>query len=139
MTVSRSHFLRTREVFWKTVRKAPSSVLLTVSEPTPLPGYSGFMGESERNPTTAELKCLYRRDFTPADRSKFGIARDITAVIYISPIDLYAQFGNFRLDWNKVSLTFNGRRLSVRTARYEGEIFDSCVSVTLQCEPENKL
>jgi hypothetical protein len=65
---------------------------------TSINSFTDFTGDSIRDFDTnkIELKCLYDKTISDRDRDKYGIGEDITARVYISPLELKVKTNEYR-------------------------------------------
>lgn len=56
---------------------------------------AAFKGEGVRTVSSSvEMKCLYKKNISEIERQKYGLSQEVTAMVYISPLDLKAKTGS---------------------------------------------
>jgi hypothetical protein len=133
--LTRSKFHEVQRGFFNTVRQSPTccEIKETTVSATSL-SYSEFVGESDRTVKAYSIKCLFHRIVNNHDRDKFGLSKDVSAIIYTSPTILSAAMGKWQLDDTKIRVTLLGREYLVSAIFYSGHIeeYNSCISVELR-------
>jgi len=81
---------------------------------------SSFFGDNIKNWNgKLTLKCYYEKNISPKKREKFGIADEISAIVYVSPKELYEKTGKYRLSnlimkkATGIKVTFDSRNYSL--------------------------
>lgn len=137
MILTLSLFHRTREKFWTEVGKSPETVdFLEVSTSAPDDPMKVFTGDSVRTEVSNTFKCLYRRKFTPAQRTKFGLKSDISCVVFVSPKDIEKVYGSYKVDEKKFVFVFQDVRYVVDNFIYQAEQFGNCVAIEIRLKEE---
>lgn len=122
-------FQRYRAVFEQEVNKQPveaNIILAVIADST---GFTGFTGDKTPTYIDKVVKCLYKRDFSPFERTKFGLKDEVTGVLYIPPNNLIAAFGTWKLAETKIKVLLYGDTYGVGYVRFNGPMYDSCISV----------
>lgn len=89
--MTRFHYLRLQKTFFTRLNCscADSVVKITHPKATVINTFTDFTGDNKRSDeTTYELPCLYQRNISDKERSKYGISNDVSARIYVSPLSL---------------------------------------------------
>jgi hypothetical protein len=138
LTLTHTHFLRAREIFYQTVSKSPTSCTLRINEVVYSDDYSDFIGDSPRKKIDFKVKCLFTRNITPAQRDKYGLSELVTALVYISPKSLEQEFGTWKINRLKTTVIFYEEEFVIEGILYQGEIYDNCVSIVLQLKTADR-
>lgn len=133
--LTRSKFHTIQQNFFNAVRQSPTccSIKETTVIATSL-SYNEFVGESGRQVKTYSVRCFFHRVVNNHDRDKFGLSKDVSAIIYTSPVLLSKAMGKWILDDTKIRVTLLNREYLVSAIVYTGHVqaFDSCITVELR-------
>lgn len=134
-TLTRSKFHVIQQAFFNAVRQSPTCCTIneTTVSATSL-SYSDFVGESDRTTTAYKIRCFFHRIVNNHDRDKFGLSKDVSAIIYTSPNILSSVMGKWMLDDTKIKVTLFDREYLVSAIVYVGHVeeYGSCVTVELR-------
>lgn len=93
-------------------------VLFEIPAVTSVNKFTDFTGEGNRNftapATTYNFHCAYKRNLTDKFRTSYGIDDDITAIIYLSPLEVKKFTGtkefiaSVKVNTQKVRITLFG-------------------------------
>jgi len=79
--------------------KNNSLVKIELPKITSYSTYTDFTGESTVNfeaGKTLQMHCLYNRTISKIERDKFGIVEEVVSRVFISPLELKKQLGEYR-------------------------------------------
>lgn len=153
MLVSKSKFLYYQKVFTQKVEKTPYTIDLEVwgiknaafsldfsrafriGNAPDEDGFSleGFVGDSPRESYVYKFRALYEKEIPNRVREKYGIAKEVNGVVYLSPKHLLKTFKDYHLDWNKTKIHFEGRVQVIDKIVYLEEFteYGSCVGIQI--------
>lgn len=129
--------MQAKQKFYSTVMQLP--VVWTLIQTFPVrtdDAYLDFIGDNKRADNTFQIKALYRNQFSEWERTKFGIHKDVSGLLYVPPQVLEQTFGTFRLDWNTIKAQqpdqYEGQEpFVVDRVAYQEPLYKSCVAVIL--------
>jgi hypothetical protein len=133
--LNRHIFNSVAKTFHDRVQVSPNEVTLKIA--TPLKNefsYTEFVGESKiEYSNVVTVKALYNREISPKTRSKYGLDASASAIIYLSPKDLYEKLGRWHISESEISVNFLGIEYLVYKIFYDGHVpeFSNCISVTM--------
>lgn len=136
MLVSKGQFINYRSIFYNKIRKTPHYIELEVfslADNTESEEFSleSFVGDSPRTSVKYKLQALYEKIISDRMRDKYGLAKEVNGVVYLSPLQLTPILGTFYLDWNKTKIHFNGRVQVINKIIYLEEMYDSCIGIQI--------
>ena len=135
MIISTAKFRHYQEVFYKKICKVPFTVDIEIFSVTSSPvgefSVEAFVGDSVRTSKTYSFRALYEREIPARVREKYGLPKEVNGIIYLSPIALVQQLGDFRLDWNKTVIHFAGRSQVIQKIEYLEPLYNSCIGVQI--------
>lgn len=138
-------FVKYKKAFELTLNRVPTTCVLHIAEVVvpqtseeSVSDFTEFVGERERVIKHYTLKCLYRRDFSPMQREKFGYEEDITGVVFLAPDHISKAVGTEFLDETKITVTFAGFDYTASRVIRRGDLFNTCISIEITLvEPHN--
>ena len=137
MLITKSKFLGYQNQFYKKLMLTPYKVKLEVTKVTgaPTEGFSidSFVGDSTREPEFFEFRALYEKEIPNRVREKYGLAKEVNGIIYLSPKQLVPVLGDYHLDWNKTKVHFEGSVQVIDKVIYLEEFkeYGGCVGVQI--------
>ena len=90
-----------------------------------------FVGDSPRTSKFYEFNALYEKEISNRTREKYGLAKEVNGVIYLSPKQLIPELGDYHIDWNRTKVHFEGRTQVIDRVIYLEELFNSCVGIQI--------
>jgi hypothetical protein len=107
-----SKVVQLQNKFFKTVKGLPvKCTLIKTNLATSGAGTTGFDQLMKTTPKTADttytLQCLYKKTFTPFERTKMGLHESVTAVVWVSPLELKAKIGVDTIDKHDYQVQFS--------------------------------
>lgn len=125
--LSYRRFYKYQEHFRINVERTPSKATLVFSKVVSNGSFSDFTGDSERKNFTYEVPCLYRREFSEAQRTKYGLHDGIKGVIYIAPKHLQEVVGYWKFK-DKFDVVLNEINYGIDwPVIYQAPFFNSCI------------
>lgn len=97
--------------------------------------YDSFVGNSVRSvEKEVSMRCLYNRQLSEWAREKFGLTEDVSGTLYLSPILLFQEFGDWRIEGRKLLVTLIEETYRVQRVQYIGHIpkFNTCLAVEIR-------
>ena len=136
MLISKGQFTNYRSIFYNKLKKTPHYIELEVFSVVNAPSSNefsldAFVGDSQRTSTTYKFQALYEKIVSDRMREKYGLAKEVNGVVYLSPLQLVPVLGTFYLDWNKTKIHFNGKVQVINKVIYLEEMYDSCVGIQI--------
>lgn len=144
LQLTQAKFLQLQERYYKTVVNLPPPVV-TFQLFTAGGGdsFQQFIGEQSKSSVDKPIKCLYKRQISPYQRTKMGIDEDVEMVIYVPPKILIEQYGTFQLDYKKLNVVFNdglNNEVYVVNKMVFGEpLYNSCIYVEYHLKSKTKI
>lgn len=117
--------------FRKTVEINPASCTLMKENVTSTGDFTDFTGDSDRTTVSYNFKCLYKREFQPAERTKYGLHGNESGIIWLAPDHLATQFGTWKVDVRKWYVKLAESIFIVDRVVYEEPLFGSCLAIRL--------
>jgi hypothetical protein len=103
--------------------------------------YEAFVGDSTRTTQEYPVHCLYKRELSLNERSKYGVSKDTDMVVWIPPkeVQQYADIsgGSFKIDEMKTKIRFNdidytsGQVLLIDKKIYKSPAYGTCFCIEL--------
>lgn len=141
LRVSRVKFLMYQREFYRQVEANPLFCNLVISTvETAQSDYDKFIGNSPLTTKTYTVRTLFDFEATGQKREKFGIAEDVDAVIFLSPLSL-KKLGiteDIREIKNRVSIVFKGEPFLIDSVLYLEEMYGSYVAMQLNLKTDFK-
>ena len=138
MLITKSKFLGYQNQFYQKLRNTPYKIKLeivrVVSESTSGEfSLDAFVGDSSREPEFFEFRALYEKEIPNRVREKYGLAKEVNGVVYLSPKQLVPVLGDYHLDWNKTKVHFEGSVQVIDKIIYLEEFkeYGGCVGVQI--------
>ena len=136
MIVTRSLFLHYQEVFYQKLLKTPFTIQLefiTVekSEDTEKFSMKDFVGNAARSSKLHTFNALYEREIPTRTREKYGLAKEVNGIVYLSPKQLIPVIGTFQLNWNTTKVHFAGRVQVIQKIELLEPLYNSCIGLQL--------
>jgi hypothetical protein len=143
ITLPKNKFLRFQDNFYRQVIALPMKLTFiekivddSADDYDKLVKAAGYSTESKT------VRCMYRTNFTPWERTKFGLAQDATAIAYIPPQELIDLYGKFRLNFKTFDVQhtdlFNNEIYVVNKVKFQEPLYDSCICVELHLQSKVK-
>lgn len=136
--ITQARLIKYRDTFQREVSKQDISVELTLTTTTTDGAFTDFTGDSTRNPNTYLVPCLYKRQFSTHERTKYGLSDDVTGVIYMAPKDLEKIVGKWRFSKQEVKVNLHDIDYLVESVVYNAPHFDTCISVEMRLKDPDK-
>ena len=114
-------FKRLQKLFFDKVTRGTnlSTINLDFIEVEHTTSFAKFTGDGNRSvSTTVILKCFYMRNISDKQREKFGVNQDVTAIVYVSPLELEKKFGSITLP-DYVRKSYSQLKISFLEKNYE--------------------
>ena len=137
MLITKSKFLGYQNQFYKKLMLTPYKVKLEVTKVTgsPTEGFSidSFVGDSTREPEFFEFRALYEKEIPNRVREKYGLAKEVNGIVYLSPKQLVPVLGDYHLDWNRTKVHFEGSIQVIDKIIYLEEFkeYGGCIGVQI--------
>jgi len=137
MLITKSKFLGYQNQFYKKLMLTPYKIKLEVVKVTETPsdGFSidSFVGDSAREPEFFEFRALYEKEIPNRVREKYGLAKEVNGIVYLSPKQLIPVLGDYHLDWNRTKVHFEGSIQVIDKIIYLEEFkeYGGCVGVQI--------
>lgn len=135
MILTRSHFRRFQEAFYRKLLNTPFTVELEtvqiISTPTEDFSLADFVGDNPRIPSNHRFQALYEREIPKRVREKYGLPSEVNGVVYLSPLQLVPVLGTFKLDWNKTKVHFTEHTQVIEKIEYLEPLYESCIGIQL--------
>lgn len=138
MLITKGKFLQYQEMFYKKLMQTPYKVQLEVVsvEPVDAPeefSMDAFVGDSLRTSKLYEFRALYEKDIPNRTREKYGLAREVNGIIYLSPKQLIPKLGDYHIDWNCTKVHFEGSVQVIDKVVYIEEFkeYGGCVGIQI--------
>jgi hypothetical protein len=131
--LTKGRFLSLQGKFYRKVTASPMKIdLVVVTAITPADDYDAFVGDSDRTSKTYSFPCLYKRQLSDYDRTKYGLTAEINGLIWLSPIDIKKQLPDFHIDKALVTSIFAGKKQVLDQVDYLEPYYDTCIAVFLK-------
>lgn len=134
----KTKFLQYQNLFYKKLLATPYKIQLEVItihkvEPTDEFSMDAFVGDSPRSSKFYEFRALYEKEISNRTRDKYGLPKEVNGVVYLSPKQLVAKFGDYHLDWNRTKVHFEGHTQVIDRVIYLEEFkeYGSCIGVQI--------
>jgi len=120
--ITPSKFAQLQKLFFSKVTTCcnPSTVTLNFIKLTTNGDYADFTGDSERDiDQEITLRCFYDRNLSDKRREKYGVSTEVTDIVFISPLELKAKYGNIRFpeyilsSFSQISVGFLGKHYEI--------------------------
>lgn len=138
MLVTKTKFLNYQNTFYRKLQATPYKIQLEIVtiqkvEPTEEFSMDAFVGDSPRTSEFFEFRALYEKEIPNRTREKYGLPKEVNGIVYLSPKQLVPKFGDYRLDWNKTKIHFEGRTQVIDKIIYLEEFkeYGSCVGIQI--------
>lgn len=138
MLIPKNKFFQYQSIFYNKLLSVPYKIQLevvTVQKVDHTGEFSmdAFVGDSPRTSEFYEFRALYEKEISNRTREKFGLPKEVNGVVYLSPKQLVAVFGDYHLDWNKTKVHFEGRTQVIDKIVYLEEFkeYGSCIGVQI--------
>lgn len=142
MLISKGKFLSYQSAFYKRIMATPYKVQLEVVEVSKKSDdfMDSFVGDSERSSKLYEFRALYEKEISNRTREKYGLPKEVSGVIYLSPKQLTPIFGDYHLNWNTTKVHFEGRTQVIDRIIYLEELTDykSCIGLQIFIKDDSK-
>lgn len=137
-------FFQFKATFYAQCKRLPLVCSLIVSVPAVATldnTFETFVGNRPRTSTPYKVYCLYKRDLSVYDRTKYGIDKDVEMLVWIPPQEIEKYFGayNFRINSETTKVQFEdyaqdtagGTVMVIDKVVYQAPLYDSCMAVEL--------
>ena len=136
MLISKTKFLQYQGMFYRKLLATPYKIQLEVIsvQRKEMPeefSIDAFVGDSPRTSKFYEFNALYEKEISNRTREKYGLAKEVNGVIYLSPKQLIPELGDYHIDWNRTKVHFEGRTQVIDRVIYLEELFNSCVGIQI--------
>ena len=137
MLITKSKFLGYQNQFYKKLMLTPYKIKLEVVKVTETPSdgvsIDSFVGDSAREPEFFEFRALYEKEIPNRVREKYGLAKEVNGIVYLSPKQLIPVLGDYHLDWNRTKVHFEGSIQVIDKIIYLEEFkeYGGCVGVQI--------
>lgn len=137
MLIPKAKFLSYQAMLYRKIMATPYTIELETI--TPMLDESDtfdmdkFVGDSPRGSDRHTFRALYEKDVSPRTRDKYGLAKEVGGVVYLSPKQLIPIYGDYHLDWNTTKIYFEGRTQVIDHIVYLEEFkeYKSCVGIQI--------
>ena len=133
-------FLRLRNAFLRAVNASPAVVTIALTSATQVEsGYPLATKTDEREiDEPRQVTAYYTRDFNEFKRTRYGLDKEVTCVVYIPPDNLVKEYGTYHnLPIEKV--TVFGIQYAVNKVAYLGSFYNTCMAVEIHLIDEQSL
>lgn len=78
------------------------------------------------------IPVLFTKQPDPEERGRPGLGNTFSGVIYVSPLQLIENFGEYKIDAEKYSINLAGHDYVVDWLDWLEEAYDTCVAVEIK-------
>ena len=138
LKITHTKFIEFQRKFFQTVKGLP--VMCTFHEIHNDPNGSGFDALMKTSPklpeTTFKLQALYKKDFTPYDRVRYGLRENVSGIIWFSPLELKRRAGIVTLKEQNYKVHFDDIHDSDQTyqidcIKYLEPMYNTCIAIEI--------
>jgi hypothetical protein len=138
-------YLKFRLSFQRNCESSGLILDMTKISPRKTEGFEAFVGDSKKSTQTKKLPYLFDFEAVGSQREKYGISKDINAVVYIPQASLEQAFGIKKFDdlgsrtsYRNFKIRFKEEDFIIDAVNYLEELYGMCVAIQLNLKTDKK-